>query len=59
MPDPATGVGGRSTGLRFNGYHDDYACVVNGLIDLYEITFDLTWLEEAGRLIDVMVERTV
>ncbi len=42
---------------RFNGYHDDYACVVNGLIDLYETTFERGWLEEAGDLVDVMVDQ--
>ena len=42
---------------RFNGYHDDYACVINGLIDLYETTFERSWLVEAGSLIEVMVHQ--
>jgi uncharacterized protein YyaL (SSP411 family) len=42
---------------RFNGYHDDYACVVNGLVDLYETTFERSWLNEAGALIEVMVDQ--
>ena len=32
------------------GYADDYAFFVWGLLDLYEATFDLKYLEEAGEL---------
>jgi len=32
------------------GYADDYACLIMGLIDLYETTFDLRWLQWAQEL---------
>ncbi len=38
------------------GYQDDYACMANGLIDLFEATFDPQWLEAALELTEVMVE---
>lgn len=38
------------------GYLDDYAFFIEGLINLYEATFDLRWLEEAARLTDVAVK---
>ncbi len=37
---------------RLLGYHDDYACLIEGLIDLYEATFESRWLAEAERLTD-------
>src|SRR5690606_15077924 len=37
------------------GYLDDYACVIEALLNLYETTFDMKWLEAAERLnADVM-----
>ena len=36
-------------------YLDDYAEMANGLVDLYEATFDARWLEAADRLADRMV----
>ena len=38
------------------GYADDYAFLVWGLLELYEATFDLGYLEEAGELNRVMLE---
>lgn len=35
---------------------DDYSFFVNGLIDLYEATFDLTWLETAIELNEDMIK---
>lgn len=32
------------------GFAEDYACVVQGLLDLYEAGFDLRWLQWAERL---------
>jgi len=41
---------------RFNGYLEDYACVADGLIALYEATFEMRWLKEAGALADAILE---
>jgi uncharacterized protein len=38
------------------GYLDDYACVAEACLTLYETTFDLRWLREARRLAEAMVE---
>jgi uncharacterized protein YyaL (SSP411 family) len=38
------------------GFADDYAFMVWGLVDLYEATLDLSYLEEAIRLNQVMLE---
>ena len=41
---------------RFNGYLEDYACVADGLVSLYEATFERRWVEEARDLADSMLE---
>ena len=38
------------------GYLEDYAFVADGLVALYEATFDPRWLGEAIRLVDSMIE---
>jgi uncharacterized protein YyaL (SSP411 family) len=38
------------------GYLDDYACMAEACLTLYETTFDLRWLREARRLAAAMVE---
>ena len=38
------------------GYLDDYAFFVDGLLELYQTTFDRRWLDEAVRLNDDMIE---
>ncbi len=38
-------------------YQDDYACFINGLLDLYEASFDPCWLRFAREMNRVMVER--
>ncbi|HJU02984.1 MAG TPA: thioredoxin domain-containing protein, partial [Actinomycetes bacterium] len=38
------------------GYLDDYACMAEACLTLYETTFDLRWLREARRLASAMVE---
>jgi uncharacterized protein len=38
------------------GYLDDYACMAEACLTLYETTFDLRWLSEAKRLAAAMVE---
>ncbi|MBI3921552.1 MAG: thioredoxin domain-containing protein [Armatimonadetes bacterium] len=40
---------------KLNGYLDDYAFLTQGLLDLYETTFDATYLTSAIRLTDTMV----
>ncbi len=41
---------------RFNGYLEDYAMVSDGLVALYEATFDTRWLSAADALCDAMFE---
>jgi hypothetical protein len=40
---------------RFNGYIDDYANLADGLLALYELSFDRQWLELALELSDRMI----
>ena len=40
---------------RFNAYLEDYAFLIDGLISLYEATFDLLWIREAESLAEVML----
>jgi uncharacterized protein len=41
---------------RFNGYLEDYAMVADGLVALYEATFETRWLSEAESLCDAVLE---
>jgi uncharacterized protein YyaL (SSP411 family) len=41
---------------RLNGYLEDYACVADGLVELYEATFETRWLREAASLADAILE---
>ena len=41
---------------RFNGYLEDYAMVADGLVALYEATFEPRWLEEADSLCEAISE---
>ena len=41
---------------RLNGYLEDYAFLANGLVDLYEATFDPRWLRWSLELADGIVE---
>ena len=38
------------------GYLEDYSFVIDGLLALYEATFDMRWLNEAVTLADSMIE---
>jgi len=38
-------------------FAEDYACVIQGLLDLYEAGFDVHWLQWAQRLQDTMIDR--
>ena len=41
---------------RLNGYLEDYAMVADGLVALYEATFNVRWLAEADNLCDAISE---
>jgi uncharacterized protein YyaL (SSP411 family) len=40
---------------RFNGYLDDYACLIDGLVELHQATFESRYLEEAVSLAEKML----
>jgi len=40
---------------KLNAYLEDYANLIDGLLALYEATFDARWFTEARRLADVMI----
>lgn len=42
---------------KLNGYLEDYAYVIEGLIAVYEATFDLKYFTEARQLADMMIEQ--
>ena len=42
---------------KLNGYLEDYACFIDGLISLYESTGKLRWLQAAVSLADKMIEQ--
>ena len=41
---------------RFNAYLEDYACLAEGLLELYQTTFDERWFVAARGLCDAMLE---
>jgi uncharacterized protein YyaL (SSP411 family) len=47
---------GQKPEARLNGYLDDYAFLVHGLLSLHDATGDKRWLDEAKALTDVMVQ---
>ena len=53
---PASLTGGDPQ-AKLNGYLEDYANVADGLVELYQLTFDLRWLRAARGLADAMIER--
>lgn len=42
---------------RFNAYMEDYACVAEGLLSLYQADPDRRWADEARRLMDLALDR--
>ncbi len=41
---------------KLNGYLEDYACVIDGLLELYQTTFAEQWFVAARELSDVMLQ---
>ena len=41
---------------RVLGYLEDHAFLVNGLLDLYELTFEQHWMEQARSLAEAMID---
>lgn len=41
---------------KLNAYLEDYAFLIDGLLALYETTFDLHWFQEARTLADTMID---
>jgi uncharacterized protein len=42
---------------RFNGYLEDYALLANAMIDTYEASLDVRYLQNARTMVDVLLER--
>jgi hypothetical protein len=40
---------------KVNGYLEDYSYLIEGLLELYQTTFDLRWYQAARELADVMI----
>jgi uncharacterized protein YyaL (SSP411 family) len=51
----AASPGGKAE-ARLNGYLDDYAYLVHGLLALHDVTGEKRWLEEARALSDTMIK---
>jgi uncharacterized protein YyaL (SSP411 family) len=47
---------GEKAEARLNGYLDDYAFLVHGLLTLHDVTGEARWLDEAKALTETMVE---
>ena len=52
---PASLTGGEPQ-AKLNAYLEDYANVADGLVELYQLTFDLRWLEAARGLVETMID---
>jgi uncharacterized protein YyaL (SSP411 family) len=42
---------------KLNAYQEDYAYLIDGLLALYEASFDVRWFNEARALADTMIEQ--
>lgn len=42
---------------KLDAYLDDYACLANGLISLYEATFQPRWIDAAANLLDMVLKQ--
>jgi uncharacterized protein len=47
----------RGSGAKLNGYLEDYTHVIEGLLALYQATFDARWFVTARELADTMIAR--
>ncbi len=47
---------GSAPQARFNAYLEDYANVIDGLVELYQLTFEPKWLATARQLADTMID---
>src|SRR5205085_3509530 len=47
----------RNGHAKLDAYLDDYAALANGLISLYEADFKERWIEEAVRLMDIVLDK--
>ena len=47
----------RANQAKHDAYLDDYANLINGLVTLYEANFEESWIDEAVRLADVMMDK--
>jgi len=41
---------------KLNGYLEDYAFLADGLLALYEATFDRLWFDQSKKLVDIMID---
>jgi len=57
QPDGRLFATARDGRAHLNAYFDDYAFLIQGLIDLYETDFDETWLREAIALEKIAAEQ--
>ncbi len=51
-PEPVEGAGE----AKINGYLEDYAYLIEGLLELYQTTFELRWFVAARELAETMLE---
>ncbi len=47
----------RNGHAKLDAYLDDYTSLANGLVSLYEANFEERWIEEAVRLMDIVLEQ--
>jgi len=47
----------RNGAAKYKAYLEDYACLIDALLSLYEATFDARWISAAESLASTMVEK--
>jgi len=47
----------RNGEAKLDGYLDDYTCLANGLVSLYEATFDSRYLDQAIALVEIVLDK--